>query len=79
MICRLKVSTDEFIDLSKPVQRAISTFSVYPFGFVVESDISDRSRKPPDRCEYLLTQVIDPKPLQDFLTNCHNTHPELFI
>lgn len=79
MICRLKDRTDEFIDLSKPIQRAIDTSSAYPFGFIVDSDLSDRSRRPSDRCEYLLTQLIDPKPLQDFLTNCRNTHPELFI
>lgn len=77
MICNLTDSLN-YIDLSKPVEDSFLT-SIYPFGFVVHSYVTKYVCKMPDRCEYLLTRLVDPKPLQDFLANWQTTHPELAI
>ena len=76
MICYLSNTT--YIDLSEPVEDHWRD-SIYPFGFRVYSKIADHSCKQPDRCEYLLTELIDPTLLQDFLANWRDTHPELLI
>lgn len=67
-----------YIDLSKPVESDFRT-SAYPFGFIVYSYVVKYDYKLPDRCEYLLPRLVDPKPLQDFLANWQTTHPELAI
>lgn len=77
MICHLPNSYN-YIDLSKPIEGCWSD-SVYPFGFIVYSHVANYSCKHPDRCEYLLTELIDPTLLQDFLANWRDTHPELLI
>ena len=77
MICYL-ANNYNYIDLSKPVEDH-SLDSAYPFGFVVCSSVAKYDPKHPDRCEYLLTELVDPKPLQDFLANWQTTHPELAL
>lgn len=77
MICNLADSPN-YIDLSKPVESGFLT-SAYPFGFIVYSYVVKYDPRTPDRCEYLLSKLVDPKPLQGFLANWQTTHPELAV
>ena len=67
-----------YIDLSKPIPGISTMASAYPFGFICyrRGDVSCRI---PDRVEYLLTQLVDPAPLQHLADNWRDLYPEFAL
>ena len=73
----LKIGDFKAIDLSSPVP--YKYHSKYPIGFIVSYLDNSDTNESPDRCEYLLDILNDPRPLQNFLSTLPQTHPEFYL